>query len=76
MPQENNPNLIIIMLVCIVAAIILFLFLVKLINYFNDFAKELKYLNCEIGRTTGDRLEHFKKQKRRLWLSLIPFVRY
>ena len=76
MPQENNPNLIIIMLACIVAAIILFLLLIKLINYLNDFAKELKYLNCEIGRTTGDRRLHFIHQKRRLWLSLIPFVKY
>jgi hypothetical protein len=44
--------------------------------YFLEFARELRYLNCEIGRTTGERLEHFKKQKKRLWLSLIPFVKY
>ena len=30
----------------------------------------------EIGRTTGAERRHWIRQKRRLWLSLIPFVKY
>ena len=76
MPQTNDLNFGTILLIGIVVAIFLVLIIVKLTMYFLEFARELRYLNCEIGRTTGERLEHFKKQKRRLWLSLIPFVKY
>lgn len=40
------------------------------------FAMWLKYLNSEIGRTDGSERRYWKRQKRRLWLSIIPFVRY
>lgn len=40
------------------------------------FIRELRYLNTEIARTTGVQRQHWLRLRRRLWLSLIPFVRY
>ena len=42
----------------------------------NEFIQELRYLNTEITRTTGEQRQHWLCCRRRLWLSLIPFVRY
>ena len=51
------------------------LILVVLSVKINEFRHELDYLNCEIGRTEGAEREHWKREKRRLWLSLLPFYR-
>lgn len=42
----------------------------------SEFTRELRYLNTEIARTTGEQRRHWLRCRRRLWLSLIPFVRY
>lgn len=42
----------------------------------SEFAQELRYLNTEISRTDGEPRRHWLRRRRRLWLSLIPFVRY
>ena len=62
----------------IVTTVVLFsaLLLIGLAAFVNDFSQELKYLNTEIGRTTGAERRHYIRQRRRLWLSLIPFVKY
>ena len=73
---ENNPDTDFWILVCIIAIPILFGLLVGFCMFINDFSRELKYINCEIGRNTGDERKYWIRQKRRLWLSLIPFVRY
>ena len=75
MPEANNPDTELWILIGIVAAIILFGLLVGLCVFINDFSSELRYLNNEIGRTTGAERSHWIRQKRRLWLSLIPFVK-
>lgn len=49
-------------------------FLVGLITKLNDFRQELKYLNREIARTDGAEHKYWKREKRRLWLSLLPFL--
>jgi len=41
----------------------------------NDFNRELNYINMEIGRTRGEEQRYWKREKRRLWLSLLPFYR-
>ena len=61
------------------AVVILFvvaLLTVALVQFFGEFTKELKYINTEIRRTDGRERKHWKKQKRKLWLSLLPFYRY
>lgn len=61
----------------IVFVIILSLFvMIALVMVFNDFSQELKYINTEIGRTEGNEQRYWKQRRWRLWLSLIPFIKY
>lgn len=76
MPQANNPDTELYALIGIVAAFFLFLLLFGLVSFLNDFSQELRYLNSEIRRTEGDEQIYWIRQRRRLWLSLIPFVKY
>ena len=76
MPQANNPDTELYWLIGIVAAFFLFLLLFGLVSFFNDFSQELKYINCEIQRNTGAERRYWIRKRRRLWLSLIPFVKY
>lgn len=50
--------------------------LVRIIMWLNNFKRELKYLNIEIRRTDGRERKYWISRKRRLWLSIIPFIRY
>ena len=56
--------------------IIFALILAKLIIFFVDFSRQLKSINFEIKRTSGSVRRYWIKKKRRLWLSLIPFIKY
>lgn len=62
-------------LLAIVIVFFAVLILVVLSVKINEFRHELDYLNCEIGRTEGAEHEQWKREKRRLWLSLLPFFR-
>lgn len=73
---ENNPDTELYWLIGIVAVFFLILLLFGLVSFINDFSQELRYLNSEIRRTDGAERRHWIRQRRRLWLSLIPFVRY
>ena len=53
-----------------------FLLVSACVSFFQDFSTELKYLNNEIRRTDGAERRYWIKRKRKLWLSLIPFVKY
>lgn len=63
-------------LIVVIGAVFVFLLIYALTLFFADFIKELKYINCEIQRTRGGERKYWKRQRRRLWLSLIPFVKY
>lgn len=78
MPGTNNPdpNIPFYWLIGIAAAFILVLLLYGLATFINDFCDELRYLNNEINRTRGAERMKWIKRRRRLWLSLIPFVKY
>ena len=73
---ENNPDTELYWLIGIVAVFFLILLLFGLVSFINDFSQELRYLNSEIRRTDGAERRHWIRQRRRLWLSLIPFVKY
>ena len=64
------------MCIVVVAAVVLASSIVALADFINDFSSELKYLNCEIARTSGDEREFWIQKRRRLWLSWVPFMRY
>jgi hypothetical protein len=64
-------------LLLIVVAIMTGLFtIVAAVPFVSSFSRELKYLNNEIERTSGKERMRWKRQRRRLWLSLLPFVKY
>ena len=73
MPPENDP--IIILLLAIIILFLAALLLVSLVMKIKEFSLDLKYINLEIGRTTGAEQRRWKREKRRLWLSLLPFFR-
>lgn len=75
MPQTETNNGIY-LLVGIIAVFIFIILLYGLMSFFTEFKHELKYLNCEIARTTGAERKRYIRKRRRLWLSLIPFVKY
>lgn len=62
--------------IIIIAALFAILILVALAKFFNDFTHELRYLNCEINRTEGEERRYYIRRKRRLWLSILPFIKY
>lgn len=43
---------------------------------YTGFKRELWYINMELGRSEEEEQSIWKKQKLRLFLSLIPFVQY
>lgn len=73
---KNNPDIELYWLIGIIAAFFLFLLVIGLVFFFNDFLQELKYINCEIRRTDGSERRYWISKRRKLWLSLIPFVKY
>lgn len=65
-----------ILLLLVFALLALPLIVVLIAIRISEFIRELRYLNAEIIRTVGEQRLHWLRCRRRLWLSLIPFVRY
>lgn len=61
------------LLLAILIILFAFLLLIGLAIKITQLYRELKYINLEIGRTTGEEQKYWKQEKRRLWLSLLPF---
>ena len=72
----NNANPIVIFVIAAVVLLLLFVILIGLIQFYNEFITELQYLNSEIERTDGEERAYWLSRRRRLWLSLLPFVKY
>ena len=73
----NNINQDVVFLIAAaVVLLLLFVILIGLIQFYNEFITELQYLNSEIERTDGDERAYWLSRRRRLWLSLLPFVKY
>ena len=75
MPQ-NNSQPILWCLIGIIALFFLILLVFGLASFFHNFSEELKYIKIEIRRNTGAERKYWIRQKHRLWLSLIPFIKY
>lgn len=52
------------------------MFLARFVNWMMQFKKELKLLRSEIGRTKGREQQYWIRKRRKLWFSILPFVRY
>lgn len=62
-------------LLVIVIGIFVIVLLVGVTMKINHFSRDLNHINTEIARTNGSEREYWKREKRRLWLSLLPFYR-
>ena len=60
----------------LLAGLFFILFTIGLAQSSNDFFHELRYLNKEVGCTYGAEHREWIRRRRRLWLSLLPFVKY
>lgn len=58
----------------VTAGLLLVLAVVRFAMWLQWFARELRYLNKEIARTTGEEQASWKRKKRQLLLSWIPFI--
>jgi len=73
MPPDKDIAIIIILAVIILFVVVLIL--VGLAVKLNEFSRERDYIEREIRRTTGAEQRRWKREKRRLWLTLLPFYR-
>ena len=62
--------------IAVTIIIVLFIAVCFLARFVTAFSRELRLLNIEISRTEGAEREHYIRERRRLWLSLLPFVHY
>ena len=69
MEQDSITIGMLIVLVLIVGGLVV----ARLAQTLGSFRKELYYINAEIRRTIGPEKTYWKREKRRLWLSLLPF---
>ena len=76
MSNENEYTTLVILITTVIGAFFAVLIISGLVIFFSDFRKELRYINFEINRSTGGERYYWKQKRRRLWLSLIPFVKY
>lgn len=72
----NSSNLELYLLIGITAVIFITFLAAGFIKFFIRFSRELQYLNNEIRRSEGKRRKYWKRKRRKLWRSLIPFVKY
>ncbi|MBQ6852439.1 MAG: hypothetical protein IJO04_05365 [Oscillospiraceae bacterium] len=59
----------------IVFVLLLIAVLIRFVQFLNTFSRTLQYLNDEIRRTEGREQRYYIHKRKRLWLSLIPFVK-
>ena len=72
---ETDPGLV--WLLGLIAVVVLIGLLFSLARFVTDFSAELRLLNMEIARSEDEReRRYYLHLRRKLWLSLIPFVRY
>jgi len=72
--KENTS--IVYIIIGLTVIFILFIALIAFAKFLNGFFIKTKYINNEIKRSTGIEKSYWIRQKRRIWLSLIPFVKY
>lgn len=73
---ESNSDVAFYWIAGIIVAFFLMILVAGLVSFFRNFSRELKYINLEIQRTDGTERRYWIRKRRRLWLSLIPFVKY
>ena len=60
----------------VIIAVIFGMAILRFVMWVQWFRKELRYINKEIARTAGEEQQHWRKRKKRLIRSIIPFLGY
>lgn len=60
----------------VIIIVFVLMIVLRLVFGFAAFKDELTYLNREIESSTGAEQIYWIRERRRLWLSLLPFVNY
>lgn len=68
-----NEQVLGILLIILMLTVVLLAILSPWIRWFR---RELKFINTEIRRNTGREQQRWLRRRRRLWMSVIPFVKY
>ena len=78
LPQEqtSGEDCMIYFLFGVIVVITALILMLKIMLFLTGFSEELGYLNMEIRRTEGEERRYYIYLRRRLWLSLLPFIRY
>ena len=76
MQQTNEFDPTLWILIGVIAVPVIISLIAGVCKFINYFSQELKYLNSEIKRTSGSERAYWIRQRRKLWLSIIPFVKY
>lgn len=72
----NRENSVIVAAIILLCLALIFVAMLGLSEFMNEFSRELRYVNNEIGHTTGSAKRYWLRRRRRLWLSLLPFIQY
>ena len=59
----------------VIIGVLVLLLLIRFALSLKDFKRELYYIKTEIRNTVGEERRYWKREKKKLWLSLIPFFR-
>ena len=76
MHPMNETDFILYFLLGIGVLFVLIGMILSVASFVNDFSQELRLLNSEVRRTVGSERQYWIRRRRRLWLSILPFVRY
>lgn len=75
MPPSENNSVIFVSIFVIVAVVFITVLINALIRW-QTFSFERRRLNNEIQRTHGEEKRHWQRERRRLWLTLLPFTKF
>ena len=72
----NNIDSIVGVVFLLIIAFLVILLIIGFAIKVNSFSQKLDYIKMEIQRSRGEERRYWIREKRRLWLSLLPFCRY
>ena len=68
------PDNMLILLIVLVAIFLLIILFFGFVYFWERFSSDLDYINHEISRSSGSRKKYWKRERRKLFLSLIPVI--
>ena len=74
--SANSTSVFLYIAIAIIVIFVLGIFAYNTVLFFNKFSITLKYINTEIGRSEGEMKAYWLRRRRKLWLSLLPFLKF